>query len=173
MQKAVVDRARTLAVPGPLAGRAITLNTRHWSILFGAGIAFATIGFTDVLLLWYPLRFGSLDWEFATLAGTFDALPLATIGIVMVGVGAVALEKARTAFVLSLLSLGLCVALAAAAGLFVLAVLAGMSAVDPAVEMQFRRAVMKTSVLAFLYVSFYGWLAWVVGRAGQLKGESV
>jgi hypothetical protein len=173
MQKAVADRERNLVLPGSLAGRTVPLETRHWSILFGAGIALSIIGFADVLLLWYPLRFGSLDWEFATLTGTFDALPLATIGMVMLGVGAVALKRSRTSLVLSLFYLVLCVALAAAAGLFVLAVLAGMNAVDPSVELQFRRAVMKTSVLSFSYVSFFGWLAWIVGRAGQLKKDSV
>jgi hypothetical protein len=172
MQNVVAGQKRNLAYTAQLPNRTNSPQSRHWSVLFGGGVAFSIIGFTDVLLLWYPLAFGSLDWEFATLSGTFDALPLATIGMVMMGAGSIALRRARTSFVLSLLYLFLCIVVSAAAALFLLAVLAGMSAVDPSVEMQFRRAVTKTSVLSVSYILLYGWLAWIVGRAGQPKGES-
>lgn len=62
-------------------GRGYTLLT-----LFGA--AFALVGLADLLLLWLPVRFESLAWEFATVGRTLDALPMAALGLMLIGYAA-------------------------------------------------------------------------------------
>src|SRR5689334_14868275 len=49
-------------------------------VLGAAGLVLAIVGWTDWALLWVPLRFGVVEWEFGTISQSFDALPLATIG---------------------------------------------------------------------------------------------
>jgi hypothetical protein len=50
--------------------------------------AFAVVGVGDLLLAWYPLRFGVPEWEFATIAQSFAGLPVVALGLVgLLGAG--------------------------------------------------------------------------------------
>jgi hypothetical protein len=66
---------------GPEARSATSL------VLVFLGAAFALVGLTDLLLLWFPLGFGNPAWEYATLGRTFDALPMPTLGLGLVAYG--------------------------------------------------------------------------------------
>jgi hypothetical protein len=56
-------------------------------ILIVAGLLFAMAGWVDVALFYYPPRFGEAEWEFGIIAQTFDAMPLPTLGIVLLALG--------------------------------------------------------------------------------------
>jgi hypothetical protein len=56
-------------------------------ILILAGLLFALAGSVDVLLFYYPPRFGDAEWEFGIIAQTFDAMPLPTLGLVLLALG--------------------------------------------------------------------------------------
>lgn len=134
--------------------------------LLAAGAALAVVGWTDAALLWYPLGFGSAEWEFATTSTFFDALPLGTIGLVALAVGALARGSTWLLRLLGLAFPLLAVALVAVFALFVLNAVVAWNRVDPGFRVMLDRAVLKTSVLSMTYIVLYGWLGWIVrGRA--------
>lgn len=136
-----------------------------WRLVGFAGLAFAVIGWTDVLLLGYPLRIGRPDWEFATVSGMFDALPLATIGLLLI-VARTHVEGSRLSR--RLIGGGLCIvvlALCAAFVLFGLSFATGLGAVDGDTQWLLVRAGIKTSVAACVYVILYILMALSLLRA--------
>ena len=56
-------------------------------VLVAVGLVLAVAGLVDVGLFYWPMRFGDAEWEFGTIAQTFDALPLPTLGLALVAVG--------------------------------------------------------------------------------------
>jgi len=40
-------------------------------------------------LLWYPLQFGSADWEFGTISAYLNGMPLGTLGLALLAAGAI------------------------------------------------------------------------------------
>ena len=87
---------------------------RGWKAVGWFGLLLAVIGLSDVALYWYPLAFESVEWQFGTVASSFGALPLATIGLAAV-VGALLVNRNRGAMIVT------------AAGLLILALLMGMA----------------------------------------------
>ena len=56
-------------------------------VLLAVGVVLTIAGLVDVGLFYWPMRFGDSEWEFGIIAQTFDAMPLPTIGLVLVAVG--------------------------------------------------------------------------------------
>jgi hypothetical protein len=141
----------------------------EWRIVFSAALALSVIGGSDVALLWYPLKFGNIDWEFATITAFFDGLPLATIGLSGMVAGATALRRRGVSRALAVFSVLMVMLLLALVGVYVLAVLSGVKTLNPAYEVMFVRAVLKTSVLAVTYLTLYTWLGWMSGRVNRIS----
>ena len=49
----------------------------------------AVVGMSDLALLWFPMQFGSVGWEFATISRTFTNAPMTMVGLIMVAYGLV------------------------------------------------------------------------------------
>lgn len=137
---------------------------RSWIACIGGGAALALAGWTDAALLWYPLGFGTPEWEFATTSTFFDALPLGTIGLTALAIGAMSRGSPRLLRVLSFLFPALAIAFVAVLGLFLLNAVVAWNRVDPALKVMLDRAVLKTSVLGLTYIVLYGWIGWLVRR---------
>lgn len=138
-----------------------------WPFIMGSGIVLGLIGWIDVLLLWYPLRFGDAEWEFGTASAMFDALPLATIGLVAVAVAAriasgpvVRRSVAVFAILASLLFL-------AAYILFALGFVQGWGNIPDEASWMLVRAGVKATVFAIAYIGLYVWLAMMLLRSPQ------
>jgi uncharacterized membrane protein YidH (DUF202 family) len=54
-----------------------------WSLLWVMGWLFAVVGLLNTVLIWVPLRFGSPEYEFTSVAASLDGLPLALMGITL------------------------------------------------------------------------------------------
>ncbi len=52
-----------------------------WRVIGWFGLVLAVIGLADALVNWFPLAFGSPEWEFGTISATFGSLPLVTMGL--------------------------------------------------------------------------------------------
>lgn len=128
----------------------------------GGGAALALVGWTDASLLWYPLQFGTPEWEFATTSTFFDALPLGTIGLTALAIAAIARGSPRLLRLLAVLFPVLAAAFVAVLGLFLLNAVVAWNRVEPAYQVALDRAVLKTSVLGMTYILLYGWLGWAV-----------
>ena len=58
--------------------------------LIGVGVVLSIAGWTDVALSYWPSRFGYTELEFGTVAQTFDAMPLPTLGLGLLAIGVLA-----------------------------------------------------------------------------------
>lgn len=156
------ERAKTsLRTPDP--GQA-------WSILGGAGAMLALVGWTDVALLWVPPNFGNVEWEFATLSGMFDALPLATLGLVGMAAGAAARDGRRVLRAMSIVLPCISFLLLGAFAVYALGAVVAWQSVEQEMRVVLLRALVKTSVVAVLYIVLYGWLGLRCARTAKGKG---
>ena len=81
-------------------------------VLAIGGIVLSLAGWADVLLFYWPSRFGESEWEFGVISQTIDALPLPTLGMVLLAVALRAMSERRAlagiaVFACSLVALGL------------------------------------------------------------------
>lgn len=59
------------------------------TLLAALGAAFLLVGLVDLALLWWPLRFESSAWEFATLSRTLGSVPMSGLGLGLLAYGLV------------------------------------------------------------------------------------
>lgn len=128
-----------------------------------AGSAFALVGTLDLLLLWMPVRLDNLAWEYATVARTFDAIPMPVLGLLLIAFGSLRQGKvARRRIRLvaaAFFALGI---LSAALGLLLLtSVPAVLSQTPPEAAEAARRAAARHATQAVVYP--VAWLAVAVG----------
>jgi hypothetical protein len=148
-------------------------------ILIVAGLLLAIAGWLDVGLFYYPSRFGQPDWEFGTIAHSFDAMPLPTLGLILLALG----TRARGGAIVWSRGLAVIlavVALLCVAGLVVFALdiplalktmqRAASQANNPQaalISSGLKRGMAKVILFAVCYATAYGWLAikmWSVPR---------
>lgn len=154
-QRRVRRKGATAAGPDP---------DRSTVACLGGGAALALVGWTDAALLWYPLDFGTPEWEFATTSTFFDALPLGTIGLTALAIAAIFRGSSRLLRALSVLLPVLAALFVLVLGLFLLNAVVAWNQVDPALRVMLDRAVLKTSVLGLTYIVLYAWMGWLVQR---------
>lgn len=145
-------------------------------ILIVAGILLAIAGWVDVGLFYYPPRFGEAEWEFGIIAQTFDAMPLPTLGLVLLALGirarggSIGWSRAM-AVVLAVVGL-LCLA---ALVLFALDMPLALKAMQRAaaqarnpqaalISSGLKRGMAKAIVFAVCYSLAYGWMVVVMWR---------
>ena len=68
-------------------------STAAWRALGWFGSVLAFVGLADVLLVFYPARFGDPGWEFGVLATAVSSLPLLMVGLAAQLGSAMALER--------------------------------------------------------------------------------
>ncbi len=153
-------------------------------LLIAGGLVLAVAGWVDIGLFYLPPRFGSPEWEFATIAQSLDAMPLATLGLVLLALGI----RARggsvvwtwgVAVVLAIVGL-LCLA---ALVLFAFDVPLALKAVQRAaaqgnnaraalVSSGLKRGVVKAMIFAVCYGLAYGWMAVTMWRVRREAGHA-
>lgn len=127
-------------------------------LLLLAGLMLCVAGWLDVALLWYPPRFGESDWEFGTIAQSLDALPLPSMGLLLVAVAVLLRGRRGSVWIVTgvfgLVTLGLL----ATATLFALDVPQALSAVarDARLGPGIKRVLLKAGVFFVSYVLGYG-----------------
>lgn len=121
---------------------------RAWKVIGWFGLLLVAIGLGDGLVNWYPMGWGSPEWEFGTIATTFGALPLVTMGVAAL-LGSVLARGSRT----GVIAVGVFVLLAGLAvlGLYALfmtdvPIALQASARTPA-ALAIRRGIVRTSIL--------------------------
>ena len=138
-----------------------------WKILSVLGLALAAVGAVDLLMLIYPARPASLDWEFATISGIFDGLPLTTLGLGMMLASATARGSRAGRLVLMTVMLLMALLIIVALTMFLLDVPAVLRAVNPQLLPTMQKAALKSGMMGALYLLLYttlGIWAWRLGR---------
>lgn len=129
--------------------------TMAWRWLGWFSLVLALAGFGDWLLAWFPMRFGSPEWEFGTVVSTLSGLPLITMGFAGLLASAVArgIRWQVVAVAVVVLSFGTWVL--AAFVVFLLDVPIALRAVQGVARLGIMKAIAKTSMLAVLFSTVY------------------
>ncbi len=145
------DKNRASLDPSPETG---------WYLLGGIGLVFAVVSAADLVLAWYPLRFGDAEWAFGTVTAVFGGLPLLAMGLGLSFCAAVARGKLGTLRTLSVV-LGLTgLLLLACLILYATTIPAAMaSETDPLLKAGLYKAILKSIAQGVLYPMCFFWIA--------------
>ena len=137
---------------------------RGWRAVWRFSWVLVAAGLGDTLLAFIPLRFGVPEWEFGTVASTFAALPLITMGLA--GLLASALARGRRVAVLLLgwFLVALALSLFSVYIVFLSDVPIALATVQGEVRLGIIKAVVKTSWLGLVFG-----LTYLVGGIGALR----
>ena len=141
-----------------------------WHLLGSVGFVFAVVGGMDFLLTWYPVNFGSPEWEFGTITASFDGLPLLVIGLALLLGSGVAQGRRWLVRVMAVTFLVLAVVIVLAAVLYATNVPIALKSIsDPVVRLGLKKAIAKTAGQAIVYPCAFVWLAlkgWRYSKSG-------
>lgn len=162
-----------LVEPSPKKPKGVPLEvapTVVWTVIGGLGLAVAVIGWTDLALLWYPLNFGSPEWEFGTISAHLDGMPLATVGFGLALVGVLNRGWRIPARTLAVVSFLISAALFAVFLIYLLDIPIALRGVRVELQPIIKKGIVKATVFAVTYMALYGWLGWYVWR--NTRGRS-
>ena len=143
-----------------------------WKWVGRLGVLLLVVGLGDFALGWYPLNFGSVEWEFGTIAATFSGLPLVTMGFAaFLGAGLARGQRwvvLTAAWALAVLA----VFVGAMYLVFLLDVPVALRSVEGVAELGIKKAIAKTSLLGLSFAGIYGWAAVAVLRHSSIQRRS-
>ena len=146
--------------------------TNGWAAVAGLGVIAALVGLTDFGLVWVPPDFGNAEWEFGTISAAVDGLPLATVGLGLLGAASVFRGWRGVSLVIGVLGLILCISLIGAVVVYSLDVPLALRAVAPEVKGALSRAIGKTMVHSPGYIVFYAWFGVYLLRRARAPRSS-
>lgn len=145
------EKNRSALEPAPATG---------WYLLGGIGLVFAVVALADLVLVWYPARFGDLEWEFGTVTSVLGGLPLFSMGLVLSFGAAVARGNLRLLRIWSVALGFIGVVLLAILLLYLRSIPAALETVtDPVLKVGLQKAILKTVLQGVLYPAAFLWIA--------------
>lgn len=138
-----------------------------WRLLMVMGWLFTVVGLLNTILLWVPLRFGSPEYEFASVAAMLDGLPLTMMGLTIALASSRALADNQGALAATILLWVVAVVVVAAGVLYWLNVPIALGAVtEPMIRLGIKKSMLKVTTQAVLYPAAMVFLA-VIGSRGN------
>jgi hypothetical protein len=136
-----------------------------WSLLGAAGLAFAVVAATDLVLVWVPPRFGDGGWEFDTITAVLSGMPLLAMGLGLAYGAALARRHYLALRVLSAVLIALALLLAGIFTMYLMRVPSALGSVEnQEIRLGLMKAVIKTGgqgvvyPVAFLWLGLKGWV---------------
>lgn len=130
----------------------------EWVVLAAMGGVFTLLALVDFGLAFYPLSFGSAEWEFGTATAVMNNFPLATVGIGLIGVAGLG-KRAE-----GLVTLARSAAMLLVVMILVLSVMFGRnigeavrSVSDPVLREGLQEAIARTGIQLLAYLGALGW----------------
>lgn len=136
------------------------------------GLVLAIAALSDYALAFYPLGFGSSEWEMGTIGSVVQGLPLFSIGVVGVWVGAGGLGRRWVLWVVGLVLLAAAVLGLGLVVLFLTDVPSALQATQGAAQLGMKKLIVRTLFLGVLFSLSYivtGVLALRQARGGSSK----
>jgi hypothetical protein len=123
------------------------------------GFALFVVGGTDLLLSWFPARFGNPEWEFGTITAALNSMPAPLMGLTLLLVAALQSESVVWARILSVVMLVWAVALVGLAVIYGLTIPLAAKGFDvPNIGLGLKRAIGKSLVQLVVYPVAMLWL---------------
>ena len=135
-----------------------------WTVLWWVGILFSVVSLADIALAYYPVQFGTMEWEFGTAASTFAGLPLVALGLGSVMATALVRGNRRWIIVVSVVLIVLALETAYMLVHFLLDIPVALKSVaSPDMRLGIQKASIKTVGLGVLFS-----LAFLIGGVRAL-----
>ena len=83
-----------------------------WRLLGWLGVGYFVMSLIDLALGWYPLGFGSSEWEFGTISATMAGLAVPTLSLYLILGSALSRERRLAARIVAVIMIVVAVALA-------------------------------------------------------------
>jgi hypothetical protein len=128
------------------------------------GLVLSLVAAIDLSFVWFPLRFGNGEWEFTATSRTFDALSLASVGLLLILAAASLRQSRGLLLALGLVYTALLFCLVGAAVIYALNVPVALGAVPAQARTVLDRAMLRTALLMAVYLPAYVWLTWFTWR---------
>ena len=128
-----------------------------WRVVGWLGVAFFAMGIIDILIGWYPVRFGSAEWEFGTIASTVGSLSIPTLGLYLVLCSAISRKRAGEARMVGVVMTAMGVVLLGLAILYLTRIPLALRAVasNDMASLNMKKSIMKWLVLFVGYEALY------------------
>ncbi len=153
------------------SSRWIVESTAVWKMIAPVGVAFMLVGLVDIALSWFPMRFGTPEWEFGTIGTTLNNLPLPTLGLMILAGWAAVTERRTPVRVFGVLMVVVGLVLAGLVVLYLLTLPPAWGAVtaveDTTLQVAAKKGIAKSLVQVVAYPAVYllvGWNAWRLAR---------
>lgn len=145
-----------------------------WVLVGGLGAALVLVGGLDLALLFYPVRFGNVEWEFASISAGLNGLPVLAMGLVLV-VAAALVHGNR--FLIRGGAVALAVLGVAILGLLVVYALtvpiALQSTSDPVALLTIKKSIAKTVVQGIVYPTMFVTIAVFAWRDKRHRSDHI
>lgn len=139
-----------------------------WRFATFAGVIILLEVLGDLAIGAYPLQWGSLEWEFVAISQALSALPLVTVGLLLLVFGAVGSRRRIGIRVIGVLMLLFALVVIGSYGIFLLVVPPALKLVTQAApRVGVLKVVAKTSLLAVGFTLLY-----VIAGVACLRGAS-
>ena len=141
------------------------LTHAAWGVVGAIGLTLLIVGLVDLFLAWWPLRFGSPEWEFGTISATLNNLPVPAMGLALVLAHAVAHERRSQLAAVGVWSAAVVLFLGVCAVFYALDVPLALRAVqDPVMRRGLKAGVIKGVASLLMYGLFHLWCTVVAFR---------
>jgi hypothetical protein len=132
----------------------------EWNVFAALGAAFTMTSLADVGLAFYPLGFGSAEWEFATVTTVMNNVPLAVVGIGLMAVAGIGRRSSLLTGLASVVAGGLTLVILLLGVLFVKNLGEAMASVtEPVIRQGLTESIGRTSIQLVAYLVALVWLA--------------
>ena len=151
MSVIVPERGRSSSLvssPAP-----ITRHADAWRLLGWLGIGYLVMSVTDLALGWYPLGFGSPEWEFGTISATMAGLAVPTLSLYLILGAALVTARALAARAVAAIMIFVAVALAVLCIVYLTSIPIALNAVaqNSVARLGIQKAIIKSLMLFLGY----------------------
>lgn len=163
------ESGRSATVDRPVTAYLSSAYSDGWRVLGWLGLAFFVMSLIDIALGWYPMRFGTPEWEFGTISATVAALSIPTLGLYLMLASAISRERAGIAKAVGVAMILLAVALPVLGILYLTNVPLALkaTATNDVVHFGMKKAVLKSVTLFAGYELLY-----VLGAMKALRRQT-
>jgi hypothetical protein len=128
-----------------------------WRILGWVGLAYLIMSLIDLGLGWYPVGFGSPEWEFGTISATMAGLAIPTLALYLILASALAADRTNVARITGFAMMLLAVSIAVLSAIYLTSVPIALKAVEsnPTVHLGLEKAIIKSLMLFAGYETLY------------------
>lgn len=151
------ESGRSATVERPATAYMSSAYIDAWRVLGWVGVAFFALSLIDVVLGWYPVRFGSPEWEFGTISATVAAMGIPTLGLYLVLASAIARERPAIAKAVGIVMIVMGVSLLVLAFFYLTTLPLALKAVrtNDMASLNMKKAVLKWLILFVGYESLF------------------